>query len=419
VDLPCLAETLDHAHSVSIAVFVRAGSAHDGAQPGRAHLLEHLLLKRTTRSGDPDAVTLIENLGGSLQAFTSKQFTCFRAQLPLDGFEAALNLLSDLVLTPRLNAHDIPKVAEVVVEEIRGIRDDPEGRCEELLTFLLWEGTGLAHPICGTETSLRAITAGGLAAFHGEHYVPENLVVCIAGRLDPASTRRLGHRRQPGLICRETIVPVASHRMRVGLASGAGAQARVYVGAYLPVSTAEDLAAAEVLSAAIGEGMGSRLFRRLREHEGIAYEASSFFRWGWDELVAYAAVAPDRVPAALTYLLEELSGLHAHPPEGAELARARNIAKSRWLFDLENTPGLAQWMGVACMRLGTVPTVESLVAAYDSVSSESLHRLSDRYLRPETLSVVVYGPRISADLLDGVLPDADLRVLREPLAVSS
>jgi predicted Zn-dependent peptidase len=207
--------------------------------------------------------------------------------------------------------------------------------------------------------------------------------------------------------------------MRVGLASGAGAQARVYVGAYLPTSTAEDFAAAEVLSAVIGEGMGSRLFCRLREYEGIAYEASSFFRWGWDELVAYAAVAPDKAPAALTYLLEELSGLQERPPEGVELTRARNIAKSRRLFDLENTAGLVHWMGVACMRLGAVPTVASLVAAYDSVSSESLQRLSDRYLRPEALSAVVYGPRISADLLNDVLPDADLRVLREPLAVSS
>jgi predicted Zn-dependent peptidase len=125
------------------------------------------------------------------------------------------------------------------------------------------------------------------------------------------------------------------------------------------------------------------------------------------------------VPAALACLLEELSGLHERPPEGAELTRARNIAKSRRLFDLESTAGLVQWMGVACMRFGTEPTVDSLVAAYDSVSSESLRRLSDRYLRPETLAIVVCGPRICADLLDGVLPDADLRVLRDPLAVSS
>ncbi len=307
-----LSEHIPGVRSASIGVWVRQGAAHESVeQTGVSHLLEHMVFKGTEKRSALEIADALEALGGSLDAYTSREHTSYQARVLDEHLPVALDVLSDLVLAPRLEDSDLALEREVVLEEIAQVEDTPDDLVFELHSERLWSGHPYGRSILGTKESVTAMSGQTLRALHGERYVGGNLVVAAAGNVahDDFVERVAGYFGQV-----ERGAPAADVPPQVEPVTGLhhverdSAQTHIVFGAYGPEHSSEDRYPLILLSAALGGGMSSRLFQRVREELGLCYSVftyQSFYRFA-GLVGVYVGTRPASADAAAEAVREEL-----------------------------------------------------------------------------------------------------------------
>lgn len=280
-----LSERIPGVRSVSTGIWVRHGSAHDPEErSGASHMLEHMVFKGTHSRSARDIALALESLGGSLDAYTSREHTGFQARVLDEHLPHAFDVLSDLVLSPRLDAADLELEREVVLEEIAQVEDTPDDLVFEIHGERMWPGHPYGRSILGTPETVRAMSADGLRDVHSEAYRARSLVVAAAGNVEHDTLVRLAQERigflEPGVA--PTPVsdpgPGTTGEGRIGRDT---AQVHIVLGAALPGHADPARYALALLSTALGGGMSSRLFQRVREELGLCYSVhtyQSFYR---------------------------------------------------------------------------------------------------------------------------------------------
>jgi len=392
-----LSERMDSVRSAAVGYWFRRGSAHEpAALAGITHLLEHMVFKGTERRSARQLALEIERLGGSLDAYTSHEHTSFLARVPDGGLETAVDVLSDLCFHPRLGASDLELEREVVLEEVARVEDTPDDLVFELHGAFLFDGHPYGDPILGRPETVAQIRRDDLVRQHEIGFRPSQLVVAGAGRLDHDRLVQLVEERLPDAETTETpdLAPPLSwgtgHRTekRPG-----GSQAHLVAGAP-GVAWGDPLRDATiVVGTALGGGMTSRLFQRIREELGLAYAVfswQSFYRRG-GALGAYFGTRAESLGRAREALLEELARLADDGLEPDEDAETRTQLRGQLLLALESPSSRMHRLASTALSDEPYRPLDEISRRIDALTREQIAEAC-RLLRPETLAVLELVP---------------------------
>ena len=397
--LHVLTSSMPHTRSVSVGIFVGAGSRYEPDEiAGVSHFLEHILFKGT--KGWPTAREVseaIEGVGGVMNASTDREMTVYWCKVARPHFDQALSVLADMMLNPLLDPAEIDKEREVVLEELRMINDYPTNRVELLIDETLWPDQPMGRDVGGSQESVSGLTREHILDYVRQQYTPANAVVSVAGDISHEEVVDLLHGAlrdwKPATPMQWHPVSDGQTAPRVRVEQRKTDQAHLVVGLpSLPIGHA-DRYALGLMNVILGEGMSSRLFLDLREKQGLAYDVHSSLNLFRDcgSLTVYCGVEPRKSSRAISAILQQLAGLQEDIPQ-AELDKARELSKGRMLLRMEDSRSVSMWMGAQQTLLGTVRTVDEVVEKMDAVTTEDVQRVASSVIREEVLNLAVVGP---------------------------
>ena len=397
--LPVLTSSMPHTHSVSMAIFIGAGSRYESdGMAGVSHFLEHLLFKGTKQW--PSAKELseaVEGVGGIMNASTDREMTVFWCKVAKPHFRLALSVLVDMMLNPVLSSQEMEKEREVVLEELRMSNDYPTNRVDLLIDEALWPDQPMGRDVGGSQESVRNISHEQILQYMGSQYTPRNAVLSVAGNITHEEVVDLLSEALRDWTPDEPInwypVQDGQESPRVKVEQKKTDQAHLCVALPSLPLTHPDRYALGLMNVILGEGMSSRLFLELREKESLAYDVHSSLSLYRDcgSLTVYCGVEPRKSERAISAILEQLNGLQDNIPE-AELNKARELSKGRMLLRMEDSRAVCMWMGAQETLTGGVRTVDEVVEVLDAVSTNDIERVATDLMREERLNLAVVGP---------------------------
>ncbi len=405
--LQVVTESILGVRSAAVGVWVRQGAAHEPLRVlGSSHMLEHMAFKGT-RSRTPHQIALaLESLGGSLDAYTSREHTSYQARVLDENLPEAVDVLSDLVVHPLLKAKDLEREKEVVLEEIATVEDTPDDLVFELHGDRMWGGHSYGHSILGSRNSVAGLERSDLIDLHRGAYTGCNLVVAAAGNIHHEAVVDLVRKRFGQLergAARAPVTPPAPTRPGTDRIQRATAQTHIVIGCSTPGHAHPDRYALVLLSAAFGGGMSSRLFQRIREELALAYSVYSFQSFYSQAGVSgvYVGTRPGWAEAAREALLDEFGRLWEEglPPE--ELDQIKNQVKGQIMLSLESTGArLYRLAGFALYDEPFLP-LDDLLARIEGVDEDDIARVAKATFDPAGQYTLCLGPDPDGDSGNG------------------
>ena len=381
---------------------VAVGSRHEtDSESGISHFVEHMVFKGGKRYPTArDVSEAIEGVGGVLNAATDREATVFWTRVPVAKLGLAVSVLSDMLLSPALDAAEVIKERQVVIEELRMYQDNPQDYVQIAFDALMWPDHPLGWDVAGREETVLSFTADDCRRHLEHHLLPSTMVVSIAGGFETAEAMGMiddaigpWAAKHPGAVVAPPppATPPSGPPLRVIRRSAE--QANILVGARAPSYNDPDRHVAEILNVILGEGMSSRLFLELREHRGLVYDVHSFMSRMADTGVLGIGLAcePRHAATALEAAVVELRKLAEAPVGDPELTKAREYAKGRLLLQLESTSALCEYAGQQLLLQGEIIEPEELVARLESVEAAQVRELAGRLLSAGLRAAVV-GP---------------------------
>ncbi len=397
--LTLLTSPMPHTRSVSISVFVGAGSRYESDEiAGVSHFLEHLLFKGTKNWPTAREISeAVEGVGGVMNASTDREMTVFWCKVASLHFRRTLSVLADMILSPLLDPVEIEKEREVVLEELRMTNDYPSNRVDLLIDEALWPDQPMGRDVGGSQESVSGITREQISEYLGRQYSPRNSVVAVAGDITQDEVVDLLND-----VLRDWVpeVPMDWYPVQDGQSSPrVRVEQRKTEQAHICIAlpglplTHPDRYALGLLNVMLGEGMSSRLFLELREKQSLAYDVHSSLSLYRDcgSLIVYCGVEPRKSVTAISSVLEQLNGMRGDIPEG-ELEKARELSKGRMLLRMEDSRSVAMWMGAQETLTGSVRTIDEVVDRLDAVSTDDIKRVAGDLISEEKLNLAVVGP---------------------------
>jgi predicted Zn-dependent peptidase len=402
--LRVITEQVPGVRSVSFGIWVGVGSRDETkSQMGSAHYLEHLLFKGTARRTALEISAAIDAVGGEMNAFTTKEYTCYYARVLDADLPLAVDVVSDLVTGALLHPEDIESERGVILEEIAMHDDDPSDLVHDEFSLAMFGDTPLGRPILGTEETIEGIRRSAISGFYRRRYRPESMVVAAAGRLDHATVVRNVRAAfgRAGLLDGDAApaLPRIGGRTRtrrggeVRVLDRRTEQANVVVGVPGIVRTDPRRYALGVLNSALGGGMSSRLFQEVREKRGLAYSVYSFATQYSDAGVVgwYAGCLPGKVDAVLDLCRTELAKVVDFGITDEELARGKGQLRGSLVLGQEDTGARMSRIAKAELLHDELPGVDEILRRIDAVTPEDVRLLAGELLTA-TPTLTVIGP---------------------------
>ncbi len=397
-----LTEHVPGLRSVAAGIWVPWGASHDPSEKmGASHLLEHMIFKGTSRRSAHQIALEIEGIGGSLDAYTSREHTACHAKVLDEHLPIAIDVLADLIFFPLLREEDLETERNVILEEISGVEDAPEELVFDLHARCIWGSHPYGNPVLGTATSVSAITTSDVQDLWHSAYRPDSCVVAAAGNLRHADFVELVLRHipgdgQPGAVPRLPDPPETNpHEERVSRDS---AQVHICVGASTFSRSDPRRYAAILVSTALGGGMSSRLFQRVREEHGLAYTVYSYQSFYALAGMAgiYMATRPDKAERALEEVRQELRRLADSGLSAGELQDVKNQTKGQVILSLESTSARLQRLAGVALFEEPYQSLDEICGRIDAVSEAEVAELCQEYYAPDGQTVIRLGPDAGA-----------------------
>ncbi len=393
-----LSEEMPGSRSVSLGVWVRTGSAHEeGTDAGVSHLLEHMVFKGTrTRSAHEIALSL-ESLGGSLDAYTSREHTSFQARVLDEHLPQALDVLHDLTAQPTLSDEDLDLERAVVLEEIAQVEDTPDDQVFDLHSEYLWDGHPYGRPILGTSETVGAMRGNVLRRLHADRYRGRSLVVAAAGNVthEDLVERVASHFGgiDPGSEPPEVPEPDGGLRGDERRERDS-AQTHIVLGSVVPGHSDPVRYPLVLLASALGGGMSSRLFQKVREELALCYSVYTFQslyrRAGM--FGVYVGTRPASADLAVATIQEELRRVVSDGLPEPELEQTKQQAKGQITLSLESTSSRLYRLVSFALYDEPFVAIDDLLAKIDAVSAEEVAEAARTYLDPDRQLVLRLGP---------------------------
>jgi len=404
------AKPMSHMESVSFGIWIRAGVRYEGTKNnGISHLLEHLLFKGTKTRGMKEIKEAIEGRGGSFNGFTSEEVTCYLVKLLSKDAELGIDILSDMVLNPKLDEKEIEKEKSVIVEEINMYKDIPSQHVHEILTEMLWPNQPLGMPLAGTVESVNSIQKKDVDAYKNTFYNPNNMLLIGTGRIEEGELLGLAGKylsisakAEPSKFIkavnnqREPLLRVTKKDTE---------QTHMALAFHAPNRLSSDRYAASILNIILGANMSSRLFHVVRDELALCYEISSSMRKYEDAgaFVIGAGLDESNLVRALEIILKELNRIREEPIPDEELERAKEFCKGQLLFTLEDTMSHMLWLGEKIASKEKELDVDKIMDRVDSVNKDDIMRVAGAVFKNESMNLAVIGPVKEEERLKGAL----------------
>jgi predicted Zn-dependent peptidase len=385
--------------TAAVGLYAEAGSRHEPARlNGIAHLFEHMVFKGAGGRSAREIGEAIEDVGGDLNAATDRDGTSFTASVMAEHVPLGVELIADLVLRPHFDAGDLEREKDVVLQELGEARDTPSDIIFDELWSAAFADQSLGRPVLGDEESLAAIGVEDLHGWRKGQYRAGSLALVAAGRVDHAALVALAERHfehlpeglagapEPGRFTGGTRVPrLAAEQAHLALAFPA------------PAQRDSDYFAARLFADAVGGGMSSRLFQRVREDRGLAYSVYAALQPYSDAGIFYVyAATARRESGAAARLIDEVLADAAETVTDRELARVRTQARAALLMSLESPWGQAHYLARQLAVYGRLVEPAEMVAALDSVTLEAMREAGAKMLAGPRARATIGVPAVRA-----------------------
>ena len=402
--------------SVSIGIWIGTGGRfEDKKNKGAAHFLEHILFKGSQKYSCGDIKELIEGVGGTLNAFTAEEYTCYFAKIPSKHLEETFDILSDMVFHPLITKKDVNKERGVILEEIKMYHDQPQHLVVEFLEELMWPNHPLGMNLAGTFESVGRMTFKDLRAFHKTYYSVGNIVVAACGRLKHQALIDLVVRKSSKINGKERLdyfeAQNSQEKSKVKFHRKDIEQMHLAMGAFGLEINHDDKHVYHLLNIILGGNMSSRLFDEVREKRGLAYAISSSVKSLQDTglLMIRAGVDNKKIVEAVQVILKELNKMKHDNVTKSEFTRAKDYYLGQILLGLEDTLEHMFWIGEGIVSLNKALTLNEILREVREVSIADIKRVANNILKENNINLSLVGP----------LKDAQERELSRLIGVRS
>ena len=393
-----LTERMSNLRSVTTGFWVGVGSRDEPQElSGISHFIEHLLFKGTSRRTAKRIAEEFDAMGGELNAFSAKEYTCYYAKVLDEKVEEAFEVMSDMLLRSLMRPKDVDAERKVILEEIAMHEDSPDDIIHDLFISALWEAHPLGQSVLGHQNIVRTLGSDEIAGYFRRFYRPENIVVAVAGNVDHERVVSLVEglmQTDGGQGRHERHCVVPEIRPHTAVYNRPTEQAHILLGTQgLPRQHPARFALA-VLDNILGGGMSSRLFQKVREERSLAYSIFSYHSMYVETgLVAvYAGTNPENTSAVLELIKEEIDLLLEKGISEEELERAKGHIKGNLVLSLEDSSSRMTRLGKAEVCQGEILSLDELLERIDAVTADDVRQLAKELFGSRKLVVTAIGP---------------------------
>lgn len=396
--LRIVVEKVPEVKSIAVGLYIKNGSRNENEENnGISHFIEHMLFKGTSRRNSKDIAEAIEDVGGHLNGFTTKDSTCFYIKALYNHLELSLDILSDMLFNSKFSEEEIQKEKKVILEEINMSEDSPEDILTDLHSISIWGKDPLSLPILGTEETVNSFTKDELLKYLKSHYIPENSVLSICGNIDLKEVEELSNKYFKDWKEEERAITVYSSPMILKdhiYKRKKIEQLHISIG--IPGLPLEDefLPSLIVLNNIFGGGTSSLLFQKLREDMGLCYSiysyVSSYNNTG--VIAIYAGISPNKAIKTINSIKDELNNFISMEIDELRLYKAKEQLKGSYFLGNE-TPGSKMFSnGKSLLVRDKILTEDDIMKKIDNISIESLNQI-----KKETLEKGFYNSAFVGD----------------------
>ena len=393
-----ITEKLPYFQSITFGIWVMTGSRHENKEEnGISHFIEHMLFKGTEKRGASDIAREIDSVGGILNAFTSKEYTCLYVKVLDRHLDLAIDLLLDIFLNSNFKPEEAERERGVILQEIRMVEDTPDENIQDMFSQSFFKDHPLSYPILGSLHSVRRISRKKLlSCFTGSYHQPSHIIVSAAGKIeheklvDKVASVLASFPHEELTPPENSFHPSAVFFIRpkkleqVHICLGTKGLSQVHPSRFTSY----------LLNTILGGGMSSRLFQEIREKRGLAYTVYSYQSSYRDTGLfnIYMGVGEDTAEQAISLVIQELKRLKEEPVTDAELLAAKEQLKGNLLLASENTDNRMTRLAKSEIYFNKFVTIEDVLKNIDKTTSEAVGNLAREIFNSEYLSLAVLGP---------------------------
>ena len=395
--LRIVTETVPHVQSVSVGIWIGTGSRdEDDSNSGISHFIEHMLFKGTEKRTAQQIADEFDSIGGHLNAFTEKEYTCYYAKVLCEHLPIAVDVLGDMLLNSIFDPEEMEREKNVVLEEIKRYEDSPDDLIHDVFARTIWNGHPLGNSVLGNRETVAGLTRDSIIAHLRKYATPENIVVAAAGNL--------GHSNFVELIGKQfgslngTSAPTnqvpPDFRAKSNMTSRPTEQVHFCVGTRGYSQLDENKYTLALIDTALGGGMSSRLFQEIREKRGLVYAIGSY-SIGYREsglFAAYGGTSIENLELVIDLVRGQFENVRKSGLTEKEITRAKNQIRGALVLGQENMTARMIRLGKSELYVRRVVPVDEIIEKVKNVTQDDINRVAEEIFDESTISVAAIGP---------------------------
>tara|TARA_B100001123_G_scaffold450952_1_gene625411 strand:- start:615 stop:1901 length:1287 start_codon:yes stop_codon:yes gene_type:complete len=408
--LRIVTNTIQHTNGVSINYLFGAGSRYESVNlSGASHLFEHVLFKGTKKRPTPKEISsVVENVGGTINAFTDREITGYWCMIPKINYEDGIEVISDMIKNSLLRNEDIDNEKKVIYEEIRASIDSSPTKAQMNLERLIWPNQPLGQDIAGTVNSVEKISRTQMIKYLQSQYVASNTVIAVSGNIDHTEIvnqveKNMGDFTEKKI---QKMYPFKNNfeGPKIFFEERKTEQTNISIGFHGVSYKSKDRFALTLLSIILGGTMSSRLFEELREKRALAYDihssSQSFSDCGI--FIIEAGIAPSNLNETIKILISELSKICNDVSED-EVLNSKRLAIGRMLLRMENSKSVANFIGTQELLENKIKNLNEIITMINSVSVNDIKNIATKIITPKKIGLSIIGPKCNEEKISNFL----------------
>lgn len=404
--LTIIGEEIPYLKSITLGVWVNAGSRIENEELGGiSHFIEHMLFKGTKNRTSKGIASTIDNLGGQINAFTSKECTCYYVKLLDEHIDIGIDILSDMFLNPLFDEKDIDKERQVIIEELKMYEDSPEDLVYDLLMEGIYKTDALGMNIIGTEESLYNMNRNTIKDYFNKYYVASNSVISISGNFKFEEMVKLIESKFKDLAMGNVDIKITEPEFHPCFITRNKDTEQVNLAISLkaiPLEDREDAYALSIINNIFGGSISSRLFQNIRENKGLVYSiysAPSLYRKS-GELGIYASMSNENLKKVYNLVLEEIDNLRQNHLTDKEIKESKEQLKGSYILGLESTSSRMMSIGKAMVLTKKVKNPNDIIESINNIDKARIDLIIDKVFNRENIGVCIVGRDVEGITLD-------------------
>lgn len=390
-------EKMPFVSSVSFGIWVKNGSRNESENTnGMSHFIEHMLFKGTNKRSSKDIAYEIDSIGGQINAYTTKEYTCYYTRTLNTHFDLALDILADMFFNSTFDDIEINKEKNVIIEEINMYEDTPEEVANDLLQYNIWKDYSLCLPILGSEKNINSFNSNSIKEYYINNYHPHNTIIAVSGNFDEKDIVKKiedsfgDFYREKEYKCNN--IPT-QYKSSIVTKEKDIEQLHIIAGFPGLSLGSESIYSMSVLNTIFGGGMSSRIFQKIREEHGLAYSVYSYHSSYEDVglFSIYAGLNKNNAEQVLSYMVSEIKRLYIDKITIDQLNSTKEQIKSNILLSLESSSSRMTSIGRSQLLLDRVLSQSDITSKIDSITIEKVYDVAEQVLNLDNMSLSVVG----------------------------